>query len=113
LYVFHGQLLDVLLRRLAHASELPRRHIAEIIVIADRLTIFGLVFDAEVSAARLVPGQSIVTHQFSELEEICHAARVLQGDGHMLPCGRGNVSEELFTHFGDARDRSPQTLFTA
>ncbi len=38
----------------SHAGELPPRDVGEVLVVAERLTVFGLVLDAEVAAAALL-----------------------------------------------------------
>src|SRR4029077_16203139 len=65
-------------RRLAHPFPLPRRDEGEMLVVAQRLAVGGLVLLAEVAAARLVAVQGVEAHQLGELEEVCHPAGPLQ-----------------------------------
>src|SRR5207244_9774940 len=65
-------------RLLARTCELPGRHVAKALIVAPRLALRRLVLLAEVAAARLLAPQGVVTHQLGELEEVGHAAGVLE-----------------------------------
>src|SRR5712691_12496608 len=77
----HGRELERLLvqhRRHPDARELPGGDVAEAGVVALRLTLRRLILLPEVAAARFLAMQGIVAHQLGELEEVRHAARVLE-----------------------------------
>ena len=76
--MLEGQRLFVQGRRLAGARVLPRRDVAEVVVVAFGLTLGRLALDAEVAAAGLRPVQGVGAHQLGELQKIGDAARLLQ-----------------------------------
>ena len=57
--VLEDERLDVADRRLALAGERPHRRVTELVVVALGFTVGGLVFLAEVAAARLVTLQRV------------------------------------------------------
>src|SRR5262245_52926758 len=61
----------------ADALELPRRDVAEVLVVAERLAVIGLVLLAEVPAAALVAVECVAHEQLPEFEEVGHAAGLL------------------------------------
>ncbi len=65
-------------RPLADALELPRADEREVLVVAQRLALLGLVLDAEVPAAALLALERVETDELGELEEVGDAARLLQ-----------------------------------
>ena len=69
-------MLDRVGRR--HRS-IPTRDVSEVVVVADRLALVGLVLGAEVAAARLFAGESVLTHQMPELEEVVDSRCLLEG----------------------------------
>src|SRR4051812_10223092 len=65
-------------RRGADALELPCGDVREVLVIAQRFALFGLVLHPQVAAARLLAGEGVEAEQLAELEEVGHAARLLE-----------------------------------
>src|SRR4051812_30923134 len=57
---------------------LPRRGVRELVVVAQRLALVGLVLDPEVTAARLLSVQRVATHERRELEEVGDASCLLE-----------------------------------
>src|SRR3954466_9039839 len=72
------QRLPVQLGPLADAFELPRRHVREVRVVAQRLTVRRLALLAEVAAARFAPVQRVKREELRELEIVSHATGVLE-----------------------------------
>src|SRR5207245_5325913 len=54
---------------LAHTRELPRRDVRELVVVAERFAVLGLVLDPEVPAAALLPVQGVEAHELGDLAE--------------------------------------------
>ena len=66
-------------RRLAAvAAELPGRHVGELLVVTQRLTLLGLRLGAEVASARLATVEGVDAHQLTELDEVGDAAGLLE-----------------------------------
>src|SRR5712691_872966 len=82
--LFVRQRLRVQARLIAHSGELPRRDIAELLVIAQRLAVGRLMFHPKVAAARFLAMQRIDAHQFGQLEEIGDASCFFQGLIHLF-----------------------------
>src|SRR3954469_12341690 len=57
---------------------LPRRGIRELVVVAQRLALVGLVLDTEMTAARLLAVQGVTTHERGELEEVGYPSRLFE-----------------------------------
>ncbi len=53
----------------------------EVLVVADRLALLGLVLLAQVAAAGLVAGEGVAAHQLRELEEVGDPAGVARASG--------------------------------
>ena len=62
----------------ADAGELPAGDVAEVVVVAGRFAVFGLVLLAEVAAAALVAVQRVDAHQLGQFEEVGDPAGLLQ-----------------------------------
>src|SRR5262245_49031520 len=62
----------------AHPGELPRCDVGEVLVVAERLAVLGLVLDAEVPTAALLAVQRVDAQQLGELHEVGDAARLLE-----------------------------------
>ena len=60
------------------AGPLPRRDVGEVLVVAQRLALLGLVLGAEVAAAALLALEGVAAHQHAELEEVVDPAGLLQ-----------------------------------
>ena len=78
LYVFELQQLFVQYGFLPHAGEFPCSDIGELLVIAQSLALFRLMFFAEVTPAGFFPVQSIKCQQLSELKEVSNPSRPFQ-----------------------------------
>src|ERR1700716_2624899 len=65
-------------RLLAWPRELPRRHIAETLVVPPGLALRRLVFLAEMAAERLLAVQGVVAHELGKLEEVRDPAGVFE-----------------------------------
>src|SRR5680860_32170 len=76
--VVEGQRLLVEHGRRSDALELPRAHVREVLVVAERLALFGLMLHAEVTAAALFAVARVEAHQLGELEEVRHAPGSLE-----------------------------------
>jgi hypothetical protein len=63
------------------ALVLPGRDVREVFVVALRLALLRLVFLAEVTAAGLLAVERVAAHQLAELEEVGHAAGLLELHG--------------------------------
>ena len=50
----------------------------EVLVVAQRLALVGLVLGAEVAAAALPPFEGVAAHQHAELEEVVDPAGLLE-----------------------------------
>src|SRR5262249_16380390 len=70
--------LLVELRLLAGAFVFPRRHVHEVLVVAQRLAVGCLALFAEVPAARFAAVQRVEGEQLGELEIVGDAAGVLE-----------------------------------
>src|ERR1700716_956977 len=57
---------------------LPHRDVRELVVVADRFAVLGLVLFAQVAPARLVADQRVATHELAQLEEVGDAAGILE-----------------------------------
>src|SRR5205823_5621513 len=98
--------LRVQQRRLPDAGELPRGNIAEPLVVAPRLTLRRLILLPEVAAAGLVALQRVAAHELRELEEVGHAARLLERLVEILaPAADVDVVPELLAQHADLLDR--------
>src|SRR5690606_4750517 len=60
------------------AAELPGRDVRELFVVAQSLAVLGLRLGAEVTATRLATVEGVDAHEFTELDEVSHAAGLLQ-----------------------------------
>ena len=65
------------LRRIARP--LPSRHVREVLVVAERFAVIGLMLGPEVPAAGLLTLESVAAHEHAELEEVLDPARLLEG----------------------------------
>src|SRR5262249_1763701 len=72
------QRLHVADRTLPLAGVLPRGDVAEVLVVAERLAVGRLPLLAEVPAARLAALERVEAHQLAELQEVGHAAGLLE-----------------------------------
>ena len=63
---------------LVHALVLPYGGVYEVLVVAFRLTLFCLVLDAEVSAARLLAVEGVACHELAQFEEVGQTQRLFQ-----------------------------------
>src|SRR6266568_7729491 len=94
---------------LAHARDLPRRHVAEACVVALRLPLGRLILLAEVTTARLLAVERVVTHQLGELEEVRDTTGMLQRLIEILaPTPDIHVAPELLAHGADPLQRRRQ-----
>src|SRR5829696_8739168 len=67
--VVEGERFGVARGRTALAAPLPGRHVAEALVVAERLAVLRLALLAEVAAAGLLAGQRVAHDELAELEE--------------------------------------------
>src|SRR5437016_1910106 len=113
-HVLELELLLVQLGRRADAFELPRGDVAEVVVVAERLALFRLVLDSEVTAARLLAVQRVAAQQLAELEEVGHPARLLERLVERLVLAEHpNVGVELVAQSGNLAERLLETLAAA
>src|SRR6476619_5620139 len=78
-------------------SILPGSHVRETAVIALRFTVVRLILLAEMSPARLLPMQRIVTEQFGEFEIVGHPPRIFQFLVERFPRARDHhISPKFF-----------------
>src|SRR5512145_1043869 len=77
-HVLEDEWLHVPDRLLPLARVLPRRDVAEALVVAQSLALLGLVLLAEVPAAGFLALEGVEAHQLAELEEVGHAAGHLE-----------------------------------
>ena len=61
-------------RSLAFAREFPDADVRVLIILAQRLVVFGLAFLSEMAAAGFLPLESIADHEFCKLQEIGNPA---------------------------------------
>src|SRR4051812_41488684 len=99
---------------LVRSAVLPYRHVGEPVVVAQRLAVRRLVLDTEMSAARLLALERVHAHQLGELEEVRHAAGLLELLVQLL-AGAGNeeVLVELMPEVGNLAQRVLETLARA
>src|SRR4051812_32435113 len=76
--VLELELLGVQLGSTHVAGPLPGRDVREVLVVAQGLALVGLVLDAEVAAAALLAVAGVVAQELTELEEVGHAAGLLE-----------------------------------
>src|SRR5437867_10455415 len=101
-----GEGLLVKHRLLARTCELPGRYVAEALVVTLRLALRRLILFAEVTAARLLALQGVVTHQLGELEEVGHAAGVLERLVELFTlAAHVNILPELVAQHADPSHR--------
>ena len=107
------QLLLVARRGVRVAGPFPGGDVGEAVVVAQRLTLLGLVLGTEVPAATLPTVEGIATHQQAELEEVVDSSRLLQGlvDAVATP-GDTQVFLELLVQRGisDSAFSSPSAV---
>src|SRR5262245_23439726 len=93
----------------ADAGELPRRHVREIRVVAQRFAVGRLALLAEVAAARLAAVQGIEREQFRELEVVGDAAGVFEALVQVVVRARyGYVVPELVAQLRNRLERATQ-----
>ncbi len=63
---------------LVDSLELPNRDVTEVLVIAQRFALFGLVLLAEVATAGLLAFEGVPTHEFGELEVVGDPSRLFE-----------------------------------
>src|SRR5262249_30408076 len=105
------QRLCMELRLDAVALVLPRGDVAEVLVVALRLAVGGLVLEAEVAAAGLVALEGVQAHELAELEEVRDAAGELERLVHLGAGARhAQVLPELLAQPGDLSERVLEAL---
>src|SRR5215207_8061455 len=84
------------------ALELPCGDVREVLVVAQRFALFGLVLHPKVAAARLLAGEGVEAEQLAELEEVGDAARLLERlVERRRTAGHAHVGVELLAQRGD------------
>src|SRR5680860_113299 len=78
LHMLELERLLVQLGSRADTGELPRRDVRELLVVAARLAIVGLVLDPVVTAAAFLAFEGVEAHELAELQEVGDAARLLE-----------------------------------
>ncbi len=78
MHVLERQRLLMQGRRLHPGPDTPRPRRTNMVVVAQRFAVGGLILFAEMAAAGLVAIERIDAHQFAQLEEIGHAAGLLE-----------------------------------
>src|SRR5215468_7899280 len=102
------------LRRFPVALKFPRKYDGVVFVIAQRLSISGLMFLSEMRAGRLVAFQRVDAHEFSKLQEIGNASGAFQGLIEIAAVSRNaDFMPELFSQFGNFSKRFAQSFFVA
>ena len=66
-------------RGLAVTGKLPGRHVQELVVVPQGLTLGSLRLRAEMATARLFAVQRIDAHELTQLHEVGHSAGLLEG----------------------------------
>src|SRR5437870_9098756 len=103
--------LFVQLWPLADAFELPRRDVREIRVVAQRLAVWRLTFFPEMSAAGFPAFERIECEQFTELEIVGDATRVLEALIQIVRRpGHRDGMPELFAQLRNGRERAPEAV---
>src|SRR5215207_4987179 len=96
------------------ALELPCGDVREVLVVAQRFALFGLVLHPKVAAARLLAGEGVEAEQLAELEEVGDAARLLERlVERRRTAGHAHVGVELLAQRGDVGERLLQRLLAA
>ena len=102
----------VQLRLLAVPLEFPCADVGEVSVITHGFAVRELMFNPEMTAARLFAVQGVASEQFAEFEEVGHAAGVFQ---LLVEFGTAaadlDVIPEIFANLGDNLDGLGETLF--
>src|SRR5689334_4593949 len=112
--MFECQGLLVALRRLARPGELPRRDVAELLVVALRLALGGLVLLPEMAAARFPALEGVEADELAEFQEVRDAPRLLEGRVQLLVLAQDrDVLPELLAERGDPGERVLEPLLVA
>src|SRR5690606_12332773 len=84
--------------------------VREASVVAHGLALGGLVFLAEVAAARLVALERVMAHELGELEKVRHAPRLLEILIERVgAAGHARARPELVAQLRDLLERRAQT----
>ena len=96
---------------LVHALVLPNGSVGELVVVAQGLTLLGLVLRAEVTTARLRTVQSVASHQLTQLQVIGQTQGLLQlyVERHRI-ANHLNILPELLAKCLDLRDSGLERL---
>ena len=90
---------------------LPCGNVGEIIVVAQCLAIFSLVFGSEMPTTGFLPVQGVSAKQLGKFHEIRHTGSLLQCRIHALGLtGNTHLMPELFPQFGNSRNGLLQPL---
>src|SRR5688500_11322284 len=93
------------------AGPLPGRHVAEALVVAQGLSVLGLVLLAEVAARALLAVARVAAHEARELEEVGHAARLLEALVQLLAGAHHlELAPVAILELVDLSDRALQAL---
>ena len=95
----------------ALARVLPGGDVGEMLVVAQRLAVRGLMLLPEMSAARLLAMQRIEAHQLAELEEVGDASRLLERLIELGIAARDvDVAPELLAQLAESGRAPPESL---